>query len=133
MVGSGAVVGADSKLPLNAPTGTLMNDATTLIGLCATDEVPEGGALKVERDNLVVAVFNLGGRFFVTDDACTHGPGSLSEGEVDGEIVECNFHQGAFHIPTGRVEAPPCMVPLRTYAVHIVDGKVCIEAPGAAS
>jgi len=122
-----------SKLPLNAPTGMPMNDATTLIGLCATDEVPEGGALKVERDNLVVAVFNLGGRFFVTDDACTHGPGSLSEGEVDGEIVECNFHQGAFHIPTGRVEAPPCMVPLRTYAVHIVDGKVCIEAPGAAS
>lgn len=110
-----------------------MNDAVSLIGLCSIDEVPEGGALKVERDNLVVAVFNLGGRFFVTDDACTHGPGSLSEGDVDGEIVECNFHQGAFHIPSGRVEAPPCMVPLRTYAVHVVDGKVCIEAPGAAS
>ena len=108
-----------------------MADSSTLIGLCATDEVPEGTALKVEHDNFVFAVFNLGGRFFVTDDACTHGPGSLSEGDIDGEIVECNFHQGAFHIPTGRVEAPPCMIPLKTYSVQVVDGKVFIEAPPA--
>ena len=108
-----------------------MTDTSTLLDLCSTSEVPEGGAIKVERDGLILAVFNLGGRFFVTDDACTHGPGSLSEGEIDGEIVECNFHNGAFHIPTGRIEAPPCMVPLRTYAVQVRDGKVCIEAPAA--
>lgn len=106
-----------------------MTDTAQVLDLCSTSEVPEGGALKVERDGLILAVFNLGGRFFVTDDTCTHGPGSLSEGEIDGEIVECNFHNGAFHIPTGRVEAPPCMVQLRTYAVEVRDGKVCIEAP----
>ena len=106
-----------------------MSESETLLELCATSEVPEGGALKVEREGLILAVFNLGGRFFVTDDACTHGPGSLSEGDVDGEVVECNFHHGAFHIPSGRVEAPPCMVPLRTYAVSVVDGKVCIAPP----
>ena len=103
----------------------------SMLQLCPTSEVPEGSAIKVERDGLVLAVFNLGGRFFVTDDTCTHGPGSLSEGEIDGEIVECNFHNGAFHIPTGRVEAPPCMVPLKTYAVQVRDGKVFIEAPAA--
>jgi nitrite reductase/ring-hydroxylating ferredoxin subunit len=102
-----------------------------MLAICSTDEVPEGGAIRVERGGLVLAVFNLAGRFFVTDDACTHGPGSLSEGEIDGEIVECNFHNGAFHIPTGRVEAPPCMIPLRTYVASVVDGKVCIEAPSA--
>jgi nitrite reductase/ring-hydroxylating ferredoxin subunit len=102
-----------------------------MLAICSTDDVPEGGAIKVEREGLVLAVFNLAGRFFVTDDACTHGPGSLSEGEVDGEVVECNFHNGAFHIPTGRVEAPPCMVPLRTYAVSVLDGQVCIELPAS--
>ena len=106
-----------------------MPGSETLLELCATSEVPEGGALKVEREGLVLAVFNLGARYYVTDDACTHGPGSLSEGEIDGEIVECNFHGGCFHIPTGRVEAPPCMVPLRTYAASVVDGKVCILPP----
>jgi nitrite reductase/ring-hydroxylating ferredoxin subunit len=108
-----------------------MSGPETLLELCSTSEVPEGGALKIERDGLVLAVFNLGGRYYVTDDTCTHGPGSLSEGEIDGEIVECNFHGGCFHIPTGRVEAPPCMVPLRTYPVSVVDGKVCILPPSA--
>ena len=110
-----------------------MTDTSSMLDLCSTAEVPEGGAIKVEREGLVLAVFNLGGRFFVTDDACTHGPGSLSEGDVDGEVVECNFHNGAFHIPTGRVEAPPCMVPLRTYPAQVVDGKVFIAAPAETS
>ncbi|MGE5095517.1 MAG: non-heme iron oxygenase ferredoxin subunit [Betaproteobacteria bacterium] len=110
-----------------------MSETATKLALCSTNDVPDGGALKVERDGLILAVFNLGGRFFVTDDTCTHGPGSLSEGEIDceGEIVECNFHNGAFHIPTGRVEAPPCMVPLRTYTVSVIEGQVCIDPPAA--
>jgi nitrite reductase/ring-hydroxylating ferredoxin subunit len=106
-----------------------MTDTSSLLDLCSASEVPEGGAIKVEKEGLILAVFNLGGRIFVTDDQCTHGPGSLSEGDIDGEIVECNFHNGAFHIPTGHVEAPPCMVPLRTYAVQVVDGRVFIEPP----
>ena len=101
------------------------------IELCNTSDVDVGGALRVEKDDLILAVFNVDGEFFVTDDACTHGPGSLSEGEIDGEVVECNFHNGAFHIPSGRVEAPPCMVPLRTYSVQVVDGTVFIEPPAA--
>ena len=108
-----------------------MTDTSSLLDLCTTAEVPEGGAIKVEKDGMILAVFNLGGRFFVTDDTCTHGPGSLSEGEIDGEVVECNFHNGAFHIPSGRVEAPPCMIPLRTYSVTVAEGRVFIEPPAA--
>ena len=109
-----------------------MTDTASLLGLCSTSEVPEGGAIKVEKGGYILAVFNLGGRYFVTDDSCTHGPGSLSEGDIDGEVVECNFHNGAFHIPSGRVEAPPCMVPLKTYVVQVVGGQVFIEAPAGA-
>ena len=106
-----------------------MTDTSTLLDLCETSEVPEGGAIKVEKEGLILAVFNLGGRYFVTDDACTHGPGSLSEGDIDGEVIECNFHNGAFNIVTGEVVAPPCMVPLRTYKVSVADGQVCIDDP----
>ena len=107
-----------------------------LITLCDTADVPEGGALKVEHDDFVLAVFNLGGKFFVIDDQCTHGPGSLSEGLVEDDIVECNFHNGAFNIVTGEVAAPPCFEPIRTYKVVVQDGKVAIDplrpAEGAA-
>ncbi len=99
----------------------------TLIRLCATGDVAQGAVLKVEVEALAVAVFNLGGKFFVLDDQCTHGPGSLSEGCVEGDEIECDFHNGRFHIPTGAVAGPPCMVPVQTWTVRIVDGEVCVE------
>jgi biphenyl 2,3-dioxygenase ferredoxin component len=99
----------------------------TRIELCNTSEVQAGAALRVEHGDLTLAVFNLDGEFFVTDDACTHGPGSLSEGYIEGDVVECNFHNGQFNIRTGEVAAPPCMVPIKTYRTVVEDGKVFIE------
>jgi len=100
---------------------------TERIDLCSTDDVAEGSALRVEHGDLVLAVFNVEGRFYVMDDACSHGPGSLSEGYIEGDVVECNFHQGQFNIRTGEVVAPPCMIPQKTYPVAVENGRVTIE------
>ena len=97
------------------------------IALCGVGDVEAGAVLRVEAGALTLAVFNLDGAFHVTDDACTHGPGQLSEGFVEGDVVECNFHGGQFDIRTGEVVGPPCMVPVKTYPVVVADGKVFIE------
>lgn len=97
--------------------------------LCMTGEVAPGEALKVELAGLTLAVFNVDGQFHVTDDACTHGPGSLSEGFLDGEVIECNFHQGCFNVRTGEVVTPPCVVPVKTYHSIIEDETVYIDLP----
>jgi biphenyl 2,3-dioxygenase ferredoxin subunit len=98
------------------------------ISLCSRGEVDAGTAIRVEKDGLVLAVFNLDGEYHVTDDACTHGPGSLSEGCITGDVVECDFHNGAFNIRTGEVVTPPCMVPVKTYRTVVdADGFVSIE------
>jgi nitrite reductase/ring-hydroxylating ferredoxin subunit len=98
------------------------------IELCRISDVLVGKPLRVEAEGLVLAVFNLDGEYFVTDDACTHGPGSLGEGYVDGDVVECNFHGGQFNIRTGEVVAPPAMEPVKIYRVRIENGMVVIEA-----
>lgn len=98
------------------------------IELCSTDDVSPGTALKVETEGLTVAVFNVSGEFYVIDDLCTHGPGSLSEGYIEDDVVECNFHNGQFNIRTGEVVSPPCMVPVKTYPVTVIEGRVTIEA-----
>jgi nitrite reductase/ring-hydroxylating ferredoxin subunit len=97
------------------------------VELCKVEDVPIGEVRKVEAGNHTVAVYNLDGAFFVTDNACTHGPGEMSEGFVDGDVIECNFHQGRFSIRTGEVAGPPCMVPLRTYTTIVEDDTVWIE------
>ena len=100
---------------------------TSCLELCSPDDVPEGSALRVEAGTLTLAVFNVEGEFYVTDDNCTHGPGSLSEGYIEGDIVECNFHNGQFNIRTGAVVSPPCMVPIKTYKTVVENGRVLIE------
>jgi nitrite reductase/ring-hydroxylating ferredoxin subunit len=104
-----------------------MSDSPQRIELCSTSDVDLGTAIKVETNGLVLAVFNVNDAFYVTDDTCTHGPGSLSEGYITDDVVECDFHNGAFNIRTGEVVAPPCMIPLRTYRTIVEDGKVYIE------
>src|SRR5437588_6507271 len=97
------------------------------VQLCKVEDVGVGEVRKIDAGGLTLAVFNLDGAFYVTDDACTHGPGQLSEGFVDGDVVECNFHGGQFDIRTGEVVGPPCMVPVKTYPVVVADGKVFVE------
>lgn len=104
-----------------------MSAAPKRIELCCTADVESGCALRVETEGLVLAVFNVDGEFFVTDDACTHGPGSLSEGYLERDVIECNFHGGRFNIRTGEVVGPPCLIPLKTYPVAIEQGRVFIE------
>ncbi len=97
------------------------------IALCKTTQIAPGTALKVEAGGLMLAVFNLGGHFFAMDDVCSHGPGSLSEGYIEGEEIECDFHNGRFNIKTGEVTSPPCMIPQKVYPVTVEDETVYIE------
>lgn len=96
------------------------------IPLCKTNDVPVGEARKVETTGLALAVYNVDGTFYVTDDACTHGPGSLSEGFLEGDVIECSFHQGRFDVRTGAVVLPPCMIPVKAYHAVVEDGVVHI-------
>jgi len=106
-----------------------MHQSQSRIALCRTADVGRGGSLKVEAGGLVLAVFNVDGEYFVTDDACTHGPGSLADGQLSADVVECNFHGGQFNVRTGEVVSPPCMVPVKTYPVIVEDDRVLIEQP----
>lgn len=98
-----------------------MDASSKHVELCSVDEIAPGTVRKVETDGMELAVYNLDGVFYVTDDHCTHGPGELSEGEIHGDLIECNFHGGMFNIKTGEVAGPPCMIPIRTYQT-VVDG-----------
>lgn len=100
---------------------------TTKVELCKVDDIAAGTAIRIETKGLVLAVFNINGAFYVTDDACTHGPGSLSEGYIEDHVVECNFHNGQFDITTGAVVSPPCMIPVKTYPTIVENGIVCID------
>jgi nitrite reductase/ring-hydroxylating ferredoxin subunit len=98
-----------------------------MLTLCDAREVAPGTARRAEAGGRTYAVFNVGGTLYVTQDECTHGPGLLSEGYLLDDEVECPFHQGRFHIPSGRPTFAPCTEGLRVWTAHVVDGRVCID------
>jgi nitrite reductase/ring-hydroxylating ferredoxin subunit len=91
----------------------------TIVRVCAKSDVPDNTVKSFEVGDAVVAVYNIGGTYYATDNECTHGAASLADGILDGDVIECSLHFGAFHVPTGDVVAPPCAVPLRTYKVLV--------------
>lgn len=104
-----------------------MSETSNRVRVCSTEDVMPGEGHYVEVDDLELAVFNVADKYFVTDNQCTHGPGSLSEGFLDGTVIECDFHGGAFDVCTGEVVAAPCMVPLKTYTVTLEGNDIMID------
>lgn len=105
-----------------------MSESEILVPLCAADAIDPGGIGAVTLpDGRKVAIYNVAGTFYVTDDLCTHGAASLSEeGTLDGCIVECGWHYGTFDVTTGQPGNTPCTVPLRTYPVVVRDNMILI-------
>lgn len=100
---------------------------TDLVQVCRLDEVPDGEGRTIELDGKRYAVFNLGGEYFVLQDECSHGPGSLGEGVVEDGQVECDFHNGKFQISTGEPTEAPCVAPVAMWEVTLRDGAVWID------
>jgi len=105
-----------------------MSEPANLIPLCADNKIAQGeiGSATLP-DGRKVAIYNVAGTFYVSDDLCTHGEASLSdEGALDGCIVECGWHFGTFDVTTGEAKNSPCTVALRTYPVVRRDQQILI-------
>ena len=95
----------------------MADETDDVVRVCSKSEVAPGSVKAFAIGDKTLAVYNIDGTFYVTDDECTHAAASLADGMIDGDVIECCMHMGSFHIPSGRVVEPPCEVPLRTYLV----------------
>jgi nitrite reductase/ring-hydroxylating ferredoxin subunit len=108
--------------------GRLMADnGESVVRVCSKSEVEPDSVKAFEVGAHRLAVYNIDGTFYITDDECTHAAASLADGMLDGDVIECCMHMGSFHVPTGKVVQPPCEVPLRTYKVMLQDDDVFVD------
>lgn len=104
----------------------------SFLKVCNAADVGPGGAVQVAGSAEMLAVFNVNGRFFATQDRCPHGQWPLSESYVDGDVVECALHNGRFSISSGKRLSPPVCRALRTYEVKVEAGVVYVDVDSGA-
>ena len=98
--------------------------------VASTDDIEEEDVLGVNVEGTAVAIYNVKGEFYATENVCTHAFAFLSEGIVIDDIIECPVHQGRFHIPTGKPKGAPVSVALDTYATKVENGKIYVRLEG---
>jgi nitrite reductase/ring-hydroxylating ferredoxin subunit len=102
----------------------MADNSEKVVRVCAKADVGPESVKAFEVGDHKLAVYNIAGTFYITDDECTHAAASLADGMLEGDVIECCVHMGSFHVPTGNVVQPPCELPLRTYQVVVKDGDI---------
>ena len=97
------------------------------IDAAALADVPEGDVVGVQVGGKEIALYEVAGEVFATDNICTHGHARMSDGFLDGREIECPLHQGKFDVCSGKALCAPLTENLKTYAVRIENLRVLLK------
>jgi nitrite reductase/ring-hydroxylating ferredoxin subunit len=97
------------------------------VAVCTAAELPPGSVKSFEVGDELVALYNIDGTFYATEARCTHATADLADGILEGDVIECSLHFGAFHVPSGKAVQAPCFTDLKTFRTEVRDGQVFVD------
>jgi naphthalene 1,2-dioxygenase system ferredoxin subunit len=89
-----------------------------------------GDILGADAGGTEVAVYNVEGALYATSNVCTHAMAFLSDGWLDGDVIECPLHAGRFEVKTGKALGPPVDCDIKTYPVRVVGDEIQVKVEG---
>ncbi len=97
------------------------------IDVTAADGVPEDDVIGIDIAGKSLALYQVEGEIYATDNLCTHGNARLCDGFLEGHEIECPLHQGKFDIRNGKAMCAPLTEDVRTYPVKIEGSRVFVD------
>ncbi|MBZ9761673.1 non-heme iron oxygenase ferredoxin subunit [Mesorhizobium sp. CA8] len=86
------------------------------------DQLPAGEMISFEAKGCSIAIYNVEGELYATQNICSHAYAVLTDGWLDGEEIECPLHGGRFNVKCGKALTSPATKDIATYPVRVVDG-----------
>ena len=68
--------------------------STTWIDIASKEDVPEDDVMGIDINTKSIALYQVDGEIFATNNICTHGNARLCDGFLEGHEIECPLHQG---------------------------------------
>ena len=94
---------------------------------CALADLEDGKPLAVTVDEVDIAVVRDEDDVYAIRDRCSHAEIPLSEGDVDGCLIECWLHGSSFDLRTGEPTSLPAFEPVAVYPVRIEGDDVLVD------
>ena len=91
------------------------------------DECPPGSLLEVEAGPEVLVLANVDGDLYALENRCSHQDLPLSDGELEGETLECMYHGAKFDVCTGKAMELPAVKPVATYVVELRGREIYVQ------
>jgi nitrite reductase/ring-hydroxylating ferredoxin subunit len=96
----------------------------------AASDLEQGEPKAVVVDETPVMLLRHGDHFHAIHDRCSHRGCSLSEGDVEKEVVTCPCHGSKFSLRDGSVLHGPATVPQPAFEVRESDGRIQLRLTG---
>lgn len=94
-------------------------------------EIPEGTMKQIEIGKREILLVNFEGTIYALSNRCGHMDAPLSDGSLEGKIIECSLHSAQFDVTTGKNIRPSDMgeptFDLKTYEVKVETDIIKIE------
>ena len=91
-------------------------------------DLQPGDVVKVEVGLTPVVVGNVNGSYFAVGNTCPHAELPMVEDRADleGEVVQCEYHGSQFNITTGAVVDGPAVLPVQRFAVKVEGDNILV-------
>ena len=90
-------------------------------------ECPPGNLLDVEAGRESIVLANIDGDLYALENRCSHQDLPLSDGELDGDRLECLYHGARFDVCTGKAVGLPAIKPVPSYDVQIRGQEIFVQ------
>jgi len=97
-----------------------MSNEEKWVAVAARSDLSDGAMMGIEVGDRQIAIYSVDGEIYATDNICTHAFALLTDGFLDGDIIECPLHGGCFNVKTGEGQGAPISEDIKTYPVRVV-------------
>jgi nitrite reductase/ring-hydroxylating ferredoxin subunit len=95
----------------------------------AVDKLEDDVATEVVLRGRRIGICKFENDFYAFDNICTHEYACLSDGFLDGKIIECPLHQARFDVTTGAVVSPPATRSIERFDVSLRGDQLFVALP----
>ena len=93
----------------------------------STGDLKSSAMKGIEVNGKPILLANLADKYYAIGNICTHRGCKLSNGALNGDVVQCGCHGSRFDVKTGKVVGGPAARPEPSYEVQVKDDQILVK------